>query len=371
MSVRRVWPVLFVIGVVGVFVTAAAPATKAAAAPRPVIGRPVAQPKVPRPGARFLVLFRITRSDTHGPLTSGRMSCDPSVEGKVIPHQESFRAGTARLALTVPFAAQGKTLRVKVTILSPGGSAARVATFPVAALPKPSLSVGDASVLEGNAGTTALVFPITLSAATPLPVTASYATADGTATGGSDFTAASGTVSLRPGQTTATVTVSVIGDINVESDETMTINVSAPTNAVIGDGQATGTITNDDVAARSGHYTGSTSQWQFIAFDVAEGAHSIGGLHFYANLTCWTPLSVLKGVRFEVLGDVPVNPDGTFAVEARSATPYPISYDVTVSGKLTAPSSAAGTLHVVDIVSNNPPYSGAHCWTDEVTWNAS
>ena len=66
---------------------------------------------------------------------------------------------------------------------------------------------------------------------------------------GSDYTAASGTVTF-PANSTApqTVTVPILGDTAVEPDETFVVNLTGPINATIADGQATGTITNDDAA---------------------------------------------------------------------------------------------------------------------------
>jgi hypothetical protein len=65
------------------------------------------------------------------PLPSGKMVCDPSIGGKVIPHAESLKAGTAKLSFIVPKTAKGKQLRVKVAITAQGKSATRVATFRV------------------------------------------------------------------------------------------------------------------------------------------------------------------------------------------------------------------------------------------------
>ncbi|MCR9256921.1 MAG: hypothetical protein NXI16_12605, partial [Alphaproteobacteria bacterium] len=116
----------------------------------------------------------------------------------------------------------------------------------------PTLTVADASVAEGDSGTANLGFTLTLSAAASSDVTVSYATADGTAVAGSDYTAASGTATIAAGQTTATVTVPVTGDTSVESDETLTLTLSSPTNAQFANSAttatATGTITNDDTA---------------------------------------------------------------------------------------------------------------------------
>jgi hypothetical protein len=110
----------------------------------------------------------------------------------------------------------------------------------------PSISIGDVSVTEGAAGTTAANFTLTLSGPTDLPVSVTYSTADGTATAGSDYTAASGTVSFAPGATSTEVAVLVAGDALRELDETFVISLAEAVNATIADGQATGTIVNDE-----------------------------------------------------------------------------------------------------------------------------
>src|SRR5439155_7003116 len=70
-----------------------------------------------------------------------------------------------------------------------------------------------------------------------------YATADGTATvADNDYTAASGTLTFAPGQTQQTVTVLVNGDATPEPNETLSVNLSSPTCAVLGASQGTGTI---------------------------------------------------------------------------------------------------------------------------------
>ena len=110
----------------------------------------------------------------------------------------------------------------------------------------PGLSVADTSVAEGDAGSTDLVFTLTLSAVSALDVTVEYATADGTATAGSDYTATSGTATIAAGATQTTVTVPVTGDTLAEPDETLTLSLSNPTNASLSTTSATGTITDDD-----------------------------------------------------------------------------------------------------------------------------
>jgi hypothetical protein len=112
----------------------------------------------------------------------------------------------------------------------------------------PTLTIGDVTVTEGNSGTTNAVFTVTVTGGSIQNITVDYATANGTATAGSDYTAASGTLTILAGATTGTITVPVIGDTAVEASETFTVNLTNPANAVITDGQATGTITSDDGA---------------------------------------------------------------------------------------------------------------------------
>ena len=87
---------------------------------------------------------------------------------------------------------------------------------------------------------------MTLSYASNVDVTVHYDTANGTATAGSDYTAASGDVIIPAGQTSRTFTVAVIGDRLAEPTETFAVNLSAPTNASIGDGQGIGTILDNE-----------------------------------------------------------------------------------------------------------------------------
>lgn len=98
---------------------------------KPVIGAPVTTPLTVVAGKRTAVTFPVTRSDNGQPMTNGRMICDPSVDGKVIKHAESFKAGKARLSFLVPKTAKGKSLKVKVTIQSGGQATTKVATYRV------------------------------------------------------------------------------------------------------------------------------------------------------------------------------------------------------------------------------------------------
>ena len=113
----------------------------------------------------------------------------------------------------------------------------------------PSLTVADVTVTEGDGGVVNAVFEATLSPASAGSVSVDYATADGTASAGSDYIAASGTLTFTPGSVTQTVTVSVNGDGIDEGDsETFTLDLSNPVNAALADAQALATITDDESA---------------------------------------------------------------------------------------------------------------------------
>ncbi|MBX7147565.1 hypothetical protein K1X76_00645 [bacterium] len=114
----------------------------------------------------------------------------------------------------------------------------------------PSLSVNDVSVAE-NVMAGKATFTVTLGAASEQSVTVDYATSNGTATAGSDYTAASGTLTFDAGQTTKTFDVTISNDSVDEGNETYTVTLSNATNATISDATGTGTITNDDAATLS------------------------------------------------------------------------------------------------------------------------
>ncbi len=112
--------------------------------------------------------------------------------------------------------------------------------------PLPVMSIGDASLVEGNSGTKNFGFPVTLSGPSDFPVTVNYATGTGTATAGVDYTPVSGSFTLSPGATSFNVTVPVAGDTDLEPSETVPVQLSAATNAILMDGLAVGTILTDD-----------------------------------------------------------------------------------------------------------------------------
>ena len=107
-----------------------------------------------------------------------------------------------------------------------------------------ALSVADANATEGTDA--ALEFEVTLNRAASETVTVDYATSDGTATAGADYTATSDTLTFLTGETQKTVSVPVLDDIHDDDGETLTLTLSDAVGARIRDAEALGTIENSD-----------------------------------------------------------------------------------------------------------------------------
>ncbi len=166
--------------------------------------------------------------------------------------QLTFPAGTTTRTVTVAVVADlldepSETFLVRLS--NPAGALlgdAQATGTIVDDDPTPVLSIGDVSLAEGEAGTTAATFSLSLSAPSGQVVRVVAATANGTATAGSDYAPATVTLELAPGTVAGTVGVGVLGDRVWEPDETFSVTLSLPLNATLGDAQGTGTILDDD-----------------------------------------------------------------------------------------------------------------------------
>jgi protocatechuate 3,4-dioxygenase beta subunit len=132
------------------------------------------------------------------------------------------------------------------TISSVAGSAVGTIVDDDSTSATPAIIITGFSTTEGNSGTKTANFNVTLSAASASAITVAYATANGSATAGSDYQAASGTLTFAVGETSKVVTVTILGDTTVESTETLTLNLSNPTGATLSASAAVGTIVDDD-----------------------------------------------------------------------------------------------------------------------------
>lgn len=222
-----------------------------------------------------------------------------------------------------------------------------------------SLSVADASVFEGDAGQTAMVFEVSVASDPTQTVTVNYATQDGTATtANNDYAATSGTLTFLPGgPLTKLVTVLVNGDTAPEGDETFNLLLSNPINGDLADGTAIGTIQNDDVVptlhvssvtlaeGSSGNtpfvftasLTAASAQPIVVTYYTTDGTATTANNDYIAQsgTLTFTPGQTSKTITISVVGDTVPEPDETFSL---TVTP--------TSGTLTSndPVSVFGTI---------------------------
>ncbi len=114
-----------------------------------------------------------------------------------------------------------------------------------------TITVSATSISEGDNGTKKLTFTISLNSSSSRDISVDFATEDSTASAGSDYKTTRGTAHIPSGSTSTTVDVAIMGDTNVESDETLKLTLSNPANATLETATAFGSILNDDVFAAS------------------------------------------------------------------------------------------------------------------------
>jgi serine protease len=162
------------------------------------------------------------------------------------------------------------------------GSGLIDAAAAVSAATTPVLTIGDASITEGNSGTSLLTFTVNLSGAVGSNVTFDIATANGTATAGSDYVAKTSLAQvITAGATSKTFQVTINGDTTGEATETFAVNltnVSGPVTVL--DDDAVGTIVNDDAFALTNGVgmtgqSGAAGTQQFFSLAVPAGATNL------------------------------------------------------------------------------------------------
>jgi subtilisin family serine protease len=177
---------------------------------------------------------------------NGTSMATPHVTGTVALYASAFPQASASAVRSAILTTARPTSSMTGMVVT-GGRLDTAAALNAA--PPIDVSISGGSIAEGNTGTSGLAFTVRLAAAAASTVTLNYATANGTATAGSDYVAQSGVLAFAPGETTKVITVDILGDTVVEANETFTVGLSGPsTNARIAVGSGTGTVTNDDAA---------------------------------------------------------------------------------------------------------------------------
>ena len=186
-------------------------------------------------GLSYTTLRDAAFSVTNGQITRARRRPQGNNQGWTITVEPNSPAAvTVKLPAGSVETADGRGLEraVSATVAGPVG-----------------IAVADARVEEAVGAV--LAFVVTLERAASGTVTVDYATADGTATAGADYTATSGTLRFAAGQTSKTVSVTVLDDSHDEDEEALTLRLSNPSGGRLTDGQATGTIEHRDLLPKA------------------------------------------------------------------------------------------------------------------------
>lgn len=217
---------------------------------------------------------------------SGTSMATPHVTGAVALYASKYPSASAEQIRNAILSTATPTTSLTGKTVT-GGRLNIAAALDYNNTPTPALTISDTSISEGNSGTKTASFTVTLSTASASTVTVNYATANGTATAGSDYVAGSGTLSFAPGELTKTIDVTINGDTTFEANETFFVNLSSPSGATLSDSQGTGTITNDD-ANPVGVRINDVS--------ITEGNRNTKSMQFTITLT--SPLSTAVTVNY-------------------------------------------------------------------------
>jgi Ca2+-binding RTX toxin-like protein len=105
------------------------------------------------------------------------------------------------------------------------------------------------TIVEGNTNPQNVSYTVTLSNASTQAITVQYATANGTAIAGSDYTSTSGTLTFNPGVTSQVINIPILNDSINEANETFTLNLASPINASLGTAKTATTAITDTLSA--------------------------------------------------------------------------------------------------------------------------
>jgi hypothetical protein len=161
-----------------------------------------------------------------------------------LPANLTINTTTGQIAGTIdPTASAGSPYTVTVAVSDGTDTSSIMFIWEVGSV-IPTIAINDRTIPENDA--TGAVFTVSLSTTTGQVVTVAVATANDSATAGSDYEATSATLTFSPGTATQTFTVPILNDALDESPETFLVDLSMPANATLADAQGVGTIQDDD-----------------------------------------------------------------------------------------------------------------------------
>ncbi|MBF0632961.1 MAG: DUF1566 domain-containing protein [Magnetococcales bacterium] len=174
-----------------------------------------------------------------------KISISSSNTALINPNGNVFLTGSGenRFLQIIPTTGQAGSSDITVTVSDGTRSTTKTFTVNVGS----SLSIGDITVTEGDTGSVAANFPVTLDKASGQAVSVNYATSVlGNTTANVDYTTSTGTLTIPAGQTSGTITVPVLGDTLDEVNDVFRVTLSNPVNVLIADAQGDATITDND-----------------------------------------------------------------------------------------------------------------------------
>ncbi|MCC6417524.1 MAG: proprotein convertase P-domain-containing protein [Gemmataceae bacterium] len=213
----------------------------------------------------------------------------------------------------------------------------------------PAVSVGDATTIEGNSGTTAVQIPVYLSFPSPTAVVVNYTFANGTATGGTDYDATAGAVTFAPGETVKFISVPVNGDTTAEGNEHFFVDITAnfspsgPRTPVVARARGQVTIVEDDTVpalsignaavreADSGvrtvtftvYLSAPVAHTVTVQYATADGTATSAGVNpdylATAGTLTFAPGETAQTVTVTIDGDATMEGDETFFVNLSAA----------------------------------------------------
>lgn len=318
----------------------------------------------------ILATFTVTLSEANATSTTVTYETfgDSANPGSDFTHTTgtlTFAAGDTSETLTVPVLGDvldepNETFGVGLTSISNGsfGSDTTGTGTILDDDPTPTISIADASVTEGNTGTKTVTATVSLSGPASRYVTVDFATADGTASfsPGGDFHSTSGRLVFEAGDTTETITLTVVSDTIVEADETFVVNLTNAVNASLADAQGVVTIVNDDTAGQppppgtvpsisigdaqvtegdsdtvqtniSVTLSAASDQYVTVDFATSPGSATFSDADYHqtSGRLAFAPGETTKSVLVTVVGDTAVEGDENLFVDLSAPTNASVS----------------------------------------------
>ena len=231
-----------------------------------------------------------------------------------------------------------------------GGSSSSGGAVPAG----PTISVSEASVAEGALdSTTPVTFTLTLAEASDQATSVDYTTQDGTATSGEDYTAIAGTLNFTAGETSATVTVDIVGDDTFEVDEHFSLVLSNAQGLELNESSiGKGTIETDEDADSKGYFFGTATMGSTPVSDLIGLAYDKRLMLFSKtgtpNVLYDIKEMVVDGTTYTATADVYVEGVNTASVDVSGETT-----ETSISGIVAGAGVANGNFEVKFIEKSN------------------